>query len=89
MRHLIDDLDSLPYPVRSSVDGDILGRNITPMLASRGCARTCSFCSIHMFYRTAPGKVCAHAEAGRSSVTGNAFSSLRAAAEERLPVSGR
>jgi len=57
MRHLIDDLDSLPYPVRSSVDGAILGRNITPMLASRGCARTCSFCSIHMFYRTAPGKV--------------------------------
>jgi radical SAM superfamily enzyme YgiQ (UPF0313 family) len=57
IRHLIDDLDSLPYPVRSSVDGAILGRNITPMLASRGCARTCSFCSIHMFYRTAPGKV--------------------------------
>jgi len=27
------------------------------MLASRGCARTCSFCSIHMFYRSAPGKV--------------------------------
>ena len=28
-----------------------------PVLASRGCARTCSFCSIHTFYRTAPGKV--------------------------------
>jgi hypothetical protein len=27
------------------------------MLASRGCARRCSFCSIHTFYRTAPGKV--------------------------------
>ena len=26
-------------------------------LASRGCARTCSFCSIHVFYRSAPGKV--------------------------------
>jgi len=28
-----------------------------PLLASRGCARTCSFCSIHTFYRSAPGKV--------------------------------
>ena len=28
-----------------------------PLLASRGCARRCSFCSIHTFYRTAPGKV--------------------------------
>jgi anaerobic magnesium-protoporphyrin IX monomethyl ester cyclase len=54
MRHLVDDLDSLPYPVREfNSDGAILGRNMTPMLASRGCARTCSFCSIHMFYRTA------------------------------------
>ena len=57
MRHLIDDLDSLPYPVRAFRRNAILGRHATPMLASRGCARTCSFCSIHMFYRTAPGKV--------------------------------
>jgi anaerobic magnesium-protoporphyrin IX monomethyl ester cyclase len=57
MRHLIDDLDSLPYPVRSFRRNAILGRHATSMLASRGCARTCSFCSIHMFYRTAPGKV--------------------------------
>jgi len=28
-----------------------------PLLASRGCARRCSFCSIHTFYRTARGKV--------------------------------
>ncbi len=28
-----------------------------PLLASRGCSRTCSFCSIHVFYRSAPGKV--------------------------------
>jgi len=57
MRHLIDDLDSLPYPVRAFRRNAILGRYATSMLASRGCARTCSFCSIHMFYRTAPGKV--------------------------------
>jgi radical SAM superfamily enzyme YgiQ (UPF0313 family) len=28
-----------------------------PLLASRGCARRCTFCSIHTFYRSAPGKV--------------------------------
>src|SRR5260370_27277296 len=35
----------------------LLGRHVMPLLASRGCIRTCSFCSIHVFYRTAPGKV--------------------------------
>ena len=56
-RHLIKDLDSLPYPVRDFGKHRIVGQIVAPMLASRGCARTCSFCSIHMFYRTAPGKV--------------------------------
>jgi anaerobic magnesium-protoporphyrin IX monomethyl ester cyclase len=56
-RHLVRDLDSLPYPVRAFEMTPVLGRNMTAILASRGCARTCSFCSIHMFYRTAPGKV--------------------------------
>jgi len=56
-RHLVKDLDSLPYPVREFGKHRIVGRIATPMLASRGCVRTCSFCSIHMFYRTAPGKV--------------------------------
>jgi radical SAM superfamily enzyme YgiQ (UPF0313 family) len=57
MRHLVENLDSLPYPVRTFGKDAVLGRNMTSILASRGCARTCSFCSIHMFYRTAPGKV--------------------------------
>jgi radical SAM superfamily enzyme YgiQ (UPF0313 family) len=57
MRHLIDNLDALPYPIRAFKKNAILGLDMAPMLASRGCARTCSFCSIHMFYRTAPGKV--------------------------------
>jgi anaerobic magnesium-protoporphyrin IX monomethyl ester cyclase len=57
MRPLIKDLDELPYPERGPHRQTVLGRIATPILASRGCARTCSFCSIHMFYRTAPGKV--------------------------------
>jgi anaerobic magnesium-protoporphyrin IX monomethyl ester cyclase len=57
LRPLIEDLDRLPYPDRSFESGMVLGHRVMPLLASRGCARSCSFCSIHMFYRSAPGKV--------------------------------
>jgi anaerobic magnesium-protoporphyrin IX monomethyl ester cyclase len=57
-RPLVPDLDALPYPERDACRGTtILGRRAIPLLASRGCIRTCSFCSIHVFYRVAPGKV--------------------------------
>jgi anaerobic magnesium-protoporphyrin IX monomethyl ester cyclase len=56
-RALIEDLDLLPYPERNYQPETVLGRSIMPILASRGCARTCSFCSIHTFYRAAPGKI--------------------------------
>lgn len=56
-RHLLRDLDDLPWPKRDFEPEAVLGRRVMPLLASRGCARTCSFCSIHTFYRTAPGKV--------------------------------
>jgi len=56
-RRLLEDLDELPHPDRNYHPNAVLGRNIMPLVASRGCARTCSFCSIHTFYRAAPGKV--------------------------------
>jgi radical SAM superfamily enzyme YgiQ (UPF0313 family) len=56
-RPLVEDLDQLPYPERNYEPTAVLGRSIMPILASRGCARTCSFCSIHTFYRAAPGKI--------------------------------
>jgi anaerobic magnesium-protoporphyrin IX monomethyl ester cyclase len=56
-RHLIHDLDSLPWPDRDYEFETILGQRMAPLIASRGCSRTCSFCSIHVFYRNAPGKV--------------------------------
>ncbi len=56
-RSLVQDLDSLPYPYRPFEPEQIGGFPTLPLLASRGCARRCSFCSIHTFYRTAPGKV--------------------------------
>src|SRR5215469_13348293 len=57
LRPLIEDLDDLPYPERNFEPEKALGRRALPLLASRGCARTCSFCSIQTFYRTAPGKI--------------------------------
>jgi radical SAM superfamily enzyme YgiQ (UPF0313 family) len=56
-RPLVEDLDSLPYPYRPFEPEQIGGFPTLPLLASRGCARRCSFCSIHTFYRNAPGKV--------------------------------
>ncbi len=56
-RPLVHDLDTLPRPYRPYKPERIGGFPTLPLLASRGCARRCSFCSIHTFYRTAPGKV--------------------------------
>lgn len=56
-RPLVPDLDSLPFPHRPYGPEHIGGFPTLPLLASRGCIRRCSFCSIHTFYRTAPGKV--------------------------------
>lgn len=57
LHHLLPNLDALPYPERSYEPDTVLGHRVFPIVASRGCARTCSFCSIHTFYRAAPGKV--------------------------------
>jgi len=56
-RALLEELDQLPYPKRDYEPEAVLGRGIMPIIASRGCARTCSFCSIHTFYRAAPGRI--------------------------------
>jgi radical SAM superfamily enzyme YgiQ (UPF0313 family) len=56
LRPLLADLDELPYPERLRPNL-LLGHRAMPLIASRGCIRTCSFCSIHVFYRQAPGKV--------------------------------
>jgi anaerobic magnesium-protoporphyrin IX monomethyl ester cyclase len=57
LRPLIEDLDSIPHPWRPRPPEEVLGVKALPMLASRGCARRCSFCSIHVFYRSAPGRL--------------------------------
>jgi radical SAM superfamily enzyme YgiQ (UPF0313 family) len=57
LRPLIEDLDQLPHPERNFKPMSVLGMDIMPIIASRGCSRTCSFCSIHTFYRAVPGKI--------------------------------
>ena len=86
-RPLLRDLDDLPL-ARPRVRAR--GRPRTQghaALASRGCARTCSFCSIHMFYRTAPGKVV------RTRNPAEVVDEMRLLHDERghhdLPVPGR
>lgn len=56
MPALIGDLDSLPWPERPSGMITVLGRTAAPLLASRGCARNCSFCSIREFYGLSSGR---------------------------------
>ncbi len=55
-RGLAEHLDDLPLPMRFKEAERVLGWPTLPLLASRGCARRCSFCSIHTFYRGATGK---------------------------------
>jgi len=57
LRPLIEDLDTLPLPERAFTPMSVLGMEIMPLIASRGCSRKCSFCSIHTFYRAVPGKI--------------------------------
>lgn len=57
LRALITDLDALPFPKRWSFDYNCLGVRATSILASRGCPRDCSFCSIRRFYSIPPGLV--------------------------------
>lgn len=56
LRPLIADLDTLPVPRRPPAY-DCLGIRSTSILASRGCPRGCSFCSIHRFYAIPAGRV--------------------------------
>ncbi len=57
LRPLVPDLDRLPFPNRWNFDLHCLGIRTTSILASRGCPRNCSFCSIRMFYSIPPGSV--------------------------------
>jgi len=48
------DLDALPFPRRTNFH-DYFGKPIASILSSRGCWRSCAFCSIDAWYRSGGG----------------------------------
>ncbi len=58
LRPLIQDLDTLPIPLRTNNNRHVcMGINAAFLIASRGCVRNCSFCSIRRFYQLPKGKL--------------------------------
>jgi len=55
-RHLITNLDDLPFPIRDDFESYVSFGGIIQIHGSRGCHANCSFCSTAAFYRKAPGK---------------------------------
>jgi len=55
-RRLLEDLDSLPHPLRRSKPLVVGGAPIAVMLASRGCIGECSYCCLRAFGADAGGK---------------------------------
>ena len=55
LRALESDLDRFPPPVRQPLREYAFGKKFATLLAGRGCAYHCSFCSIHEFYSRPPG----------------------------------
>lgn len=55
-RPFVEDLDTLPFPARHLINMDDYrrtkfgGRDITPLITSRGCASQCTFCSSSNFF---------------------------------------
>jgi radical SAM superfamily enzyme YgiQ (UPF0313 family) len=57
-RAAIEDLDSLPFPTRDTLE-ECIKRGITPalsLLTSRGCHANCSFCNASKFFNLGGGK---------------------------------
>jgi anaerobic magnesium-protoporphyrin IX monomethyl ester cyclase len=52
----VDDLDSLPFPTRSSTFYDYIGLPIADVLSGRGCFADCDFCSINAWHRRIGGR---------------------------------
>ena len=50
------DLDVLPFPPRKQPFDDYLGIPITNILSSRGCSRSCAFCSIAAWHKLCGGE---------------------------------
>lgn len=57
MECLNDDLDSLPFPSRDTMDVVLNKKSSVNMVTARGCSGNCEFCSVISFFRLSNGKV--------------------------------
>lgn len=55
LRHLQNDLDSIPYPSRPPLAEYAFSRKFATIIAGRGCLHDCSFCNNRAFYSNPPG----------------------------------
>jgi anaerobic magnesium-protoporphyrin IX monomethyl ester cyclase len=55
-RRQVDDLDSLPLPVRDTPPERHLGVPTAYLISSRGCYADCEYCCIFAWHEAAPGK---------------------------------
>jgi anaerobic magnesium-protoporphyrin IX monomethyl ester cyclase len=55
LRPLQIDLDSLPFPQRTSLTRYAFDKKFALILAGRGCIHNCSFCNLKAFYRPLSG----------------------------------
>src|SRR5574344_834775 len=57
MRCLTDDLDSIPFPCRDTMNVVLEKKSSVNMVTARGCSGNCEFCSVISFFRLSNGKV--------------------------------
>ncbi|TAL59560.1 MAG: B12-binding domain-containing radical SAM protein [Bacteroidetes bacterium] len=57
LRPLEQNLDRLPYPVRSPLSDYAFSKKFSTLLAGRGCVYNCSFCNLREFYLPFPGQI--------------------------------
>ena len=57
MECLNDDLDSLPFPSRDTMNVVLNKKSSVNMITARGCSGNCEFCSVISFFRLSDGKV--------------------------------
>lgn len=55
-RRQVDDLDTLPFPLRVTPHQEHAGVRFAPLVGSRGCYGNCNYCCINSWHRTSDGK---------------------------------
>lgn len=57
MRCLNNDLDSIPFPSRDTINVVLDKKSSVNMVTARGCSGNCEFCSVISFFRLSDGKI--------------------------------